>query len=429
MVLSKNLCRYSCCVIFSILMTTVALAGIYGTPWKFHSIDNFFNNGGLIGADGTRLGDINDDGLPDIATGWEGGTATRVYLNPGIEKSKEPWPAVTVSSVSGDVEDAFFADLDADGTLDVVSSCEGKTRRILVSWGPEDKSKLLDPAAWQTEEIPSSVMVTRWMFGMPMDVDGKNGIDLVMGGKEKGPIIAWFQSPENPRNLADWKMIKLADCDWLMDMQRCDMDGDGDMDILYTDRATLSWLEYPGKDAIDQPWTKHIIWDRNGEGPISLFMTLCDLDNDGLQDILCALSEKRGPNLFLYSRRLDASGAKWENNTWGPYEVWFKSFAIGDIDLDGKQDIVFTVGGALKIIPENDSGVIWVDVGEGLPGAPELTFHDISGAPGGKFDIVVLLDMDGDGDLDVLSSEESDQIGNYRYHEGLGVFWYENPTR
>ena len=39
---------------------------------------------------------------------------------------------------------------------------------------------------------------------------------------------------------------------------------------------------------------------------------------------------------------------------------------------------------------------------------------------GVKHDLVPLIDLDGDGDLDVLTTEET---------KGLGVVWYENPTR
>jgi hypothetical protein len=43
---------------------------------------------------------------------------------------------------------------------------------------------------------------------------------------------------------------------------------------------------------------------------------------------------------------------------------------------------------------------------------------DVSGNVGVKFDLVELVDLDGDGDLDAITCEEVDN---------LGVFWFENP--
>src|SRR5689334_10760628 len=62
-----------------------------GQPWNHHSIDD-----SARGADGVRLADVNDDGLLDIATGWEEAGLIKLYLNPGAAKSKDPWPAVIV---------------------------------------------------------------------------------------------------------------------------------------------------------------------------------------------------------------------------------------------------------------------------------------------------------------------------------------------
>ncbi|NRB28077.1 MAG: hypothetical protein HRU37_10410 [Roseibacillus sp.] len=44
--------------------------------------------------------------------------------------------------------------------------------------------------------------------------------------------------------------------------------------------------------------------------------------------------------------------------------------------------------------------------------------HDIGGTEGAKFDLIELIDLDADGDLDVITCEE---VAN------LGLFWYENP--
>ena len=53
-------------------------------------------------------------------------------------------------------------------------------------------------------------------------------------------------------------------------------------------------------------------------------------------------------------------------------------------------------------------------------------FIDISGEEGVKYDFILLKDMDGDGDLDIITSEETAADGSKK---GLGVIWYENPIK
>ena len=49
-----------------------------GPAWARHTVD-----ASSRGADGVRLADVDGDGLPDVATGWEEGGRVRVCLNPG----------------------------------------------------------------------------------------------------------------------------------------------------------------------------------------------------------------------------------------------------------------------------------------------------------------------------------------------------------
>ena len=47
---------------------TAETATIYGNPWPLRVIDNTSQ-----GADDVKFNDVNGDGLPDIATGWDEG--------------------------------------------------------------------------------------------------------------------------------------------------------------------------------------------------------------------------------------------------------------------------------------------------------------------------------------------------------------------
>ena len=178
--------------------------------WTRHVID-----ASSKGADGARLGDANGDGLPDIATGWEQGGIVRVCLNPGPSKAKSPWPSVTVGRVAN-VEDAVLVDLDGDGALDVVSCSEGKTRQIWVHWAPKSRADYLDAAAWRVEPMPGAADKMMWMFALPLQVDGRHGVDLIAGGKNRGAAIGWFTAPKDARQLADWTWHELRPVGWLM---------------------------------------------------------------------------------------------------------------------------------------------------------------------------------------------------------------------
>lgn len=378
------------------------------TPWVRHTIDDSSR-----GADGVRLADINGDGLPDIVTGWEEGGIVRAYLHPGAAKVKNPWPRITIGQVQSP-EDAVFADLDGDGNHDVISSTEGSSRQIFVHWGPDAKPNA-DSASWEGASLPAAQNRMQWMFALPADIDGKHGLDFLAGGKNEKAEVGWFESPSNPRDLSAWKWHSLRPVGWLMSLKLADMDGDGDADLLLTDRRKerrgVLWLENPGADHVQEPWREHMVGLTDEGDP--MFLHYADLDGDGLKDILVAVK----PNFIKVFRRLDSQG-----NFAEPQVIAFpdntgtaKGVSVGDLDGDGLMDIVFSCEQARDSL-EGVMGLRAVREGGQLRYEP----FAISGSAGVKFDLVQLLDVDGDGDLDVLTCEETDN---------LGVIWYENPTR
>ena len=181
-----------------------------GKAWKRYAVDDSSK-----GADGVRLADVNGDGRMDIVTGWEEGGLTRIYLHPGGASVFSKWPAVTIGKTRS-VEDAVFVDLDDDGAVDVVSCCEGSTKTIFVHWAPKDKNQYSDPGKWRQSALRASVGRAAWMFCVPLQVDQKNGVDLVAGAKGGGAGIGWFESPPDPRDLAAYKWHAISPAGWII---------------------------------------------------------------------------------------------------------------------------------------------------------------------------------------------------------------------
>lgn len=370
--------------------------------WKRHTIDNTSR-----GADGVRIGDLNQDGLPDLVTGWEEGGVVRVYEHPGFDFVTKPWPKQTVGDVKK-AEDAVFVDLDHDGLLDVVSSCEGNIRTAYVHWNRGKK--------WETAPIPALAGRAMWMFISPMTVQSP-GVDLVCAAKGPGAEIGWLASPSDPSELADWTWHPLAQVGWVMSVIIRDMDGDGDLDILYTDRKGgqrgVHWLEFDTSQDLQKPWPRHTVGGVDRE---VMFMTTGDVDGDNVEDLVVAV--KDGP-ITWYSRASETS------DIWTEHEIQMppnsgsgKGVAVLDVDHDGHQDVVFSCEHS-----ENKHGMGWLQAPEGDTSQREWIFHPITGSAKGsgvKFDLLQKLDLDNDGDLDVITCEERDN---------LGVIWYENPTK
>lgn len=379
--------------------------------WKLHTIDNSSS-----GADGVKLADINNDGLMDIVTGWEEGGITKLYLNPGPKNIKAKWPSVIVGETPK-VEDAVFADMNNDGLLDVVSCLEGKSKKITVQFAPE--SDVLNASAWSQKTLPASDGMMQWMYAEPFQLDGRYGIDLIAAGKGENSQLGWFEAAKNAEDLSAWQWHPISTMGWVMSIMLRDMDNDGDMDIIVTDRRgelqACRWLENPGIGKRQkQHWINHII---GAEKLQAMFMTMADMDNDGPEEIV--MCERDTQTIRIYKRQ-NEQGTLWTEKiiaiptTTGNA----KSVEAGDVNGDGLQDLVLSTNNDGK--PK--AGLSWID-GNDLVGEKRPVFNAISGKHGAKYDKVELVDLDQDGDLDVLICEENYGEGS----KGLGVIWYENP--
>ena len=255
------------------------------------------------------------------------------------------------------------------------------------------------------------------MFALPLDVDGRNGIDLIVGSKNPNAAIGWLESPEDPRDVAAWRYHQIRPAGWIMSLVARDIDRDGDLDVVASDRKGsrrgVFWLQNPGTDANRNAaaWKEHSIGGQKAE---PMFLDVVDQNATGKRQSLAVVFSSRQPafaetiplNDPLRTTMLPAGEKSLRIGT--P-----KSVRMADLNLDGRLDLVMSCENAV----DEKSGVVWFD-GAGKPFPASR--REISGPEGVKFDLIELIDLDNDGDLDVVTCEE---------RANLGVIWYENPTR
>lgn len=348
--------------------------------WPMHVI-----KAGLLGADGTA-----DNAALDIVSAWEqSGKATRSSY-PGANLAAQPWPTQTLTATVG-AEDAIYADVDADGSEDVVIGSEAKKLRIY--WGPAFTTSL-------TITTPDRLLSLAFM-------DGK----IVTGGKVSPCGVALWTPGPNPRAAAGWVRTQISESGWVMNMIPLDVDVDGDLDLLLSDRDYVTysngtrrydlqgarWLEAPA-------WTNHSVGVPEGSHKM---VSVADLDGDGALDVIDTRSSAT-VNTTTLQRSSD--WLSWVGTVIpqpsGVGQV--HATAPADINHDGALDLFLTYSNAGGDL----SGVVWLE-------APNWTRHEVSGALGEKFDNALARDLDGDGDLDVVTSEQI---------EIQSVVWYENQV-
>jgi hypothetical protein len=265
--------------------------------------------------------------------------------------------------------------------------------------------------------------------------------DVAFGSKNDQGEIGVLVAPSNPRDIAAWKYVPLGPVGWTMTLALQDVDADDGDDILLADRRPtqpdrgdlrgLRWLENPG--SLEKPWRNHFIGRRGVE---VMFSGSGDFDGDGDTDYVVPNIVKGdggardSGELYWIENVWDHKGAPSEEDgdfvahrmPWPDNVGRAKSAAMGDVDLDGRKDVVLTFEEA----DGGRHGLVWLRQ-QGPRRQPVWTVRTLSGPDGIKHDDATLVDIDGDGDLDVFTTEE--RLPRAGLPTGLGVIWYENPTR
>lgn len=193
-----------------------------------------------------------------------------------------------------------------------------------------------------------------------------------------------------------------------------DINRDGKPDIVIVDNLKwdVRWFENPGKEKITQPWKLHRV-SAPKEVPGSYDVALADLDGDGDLDV--AVSSWRFGNRFDWFENVGSPG---DGSQWKRHEVdanigETRTIAIADFNGDGKPDLLGT--------SRTGNLVVWYE----NPGDPKTKpwkkhiIDDKTLSPMHGHAV----DMDGDGDLDVLMTFGLVTPDSPDSHQ---IVWYEN---
>ncbi len=338
--------------------------------------------------------DLDGDGDMDVLSASSLSKRIEWYEN---TDGKGTFGAQQVITSSADGASCVYsADIDGDGDMDVLSSSSDDGK---IAWyentdgnGTFGAQQVISTAADGAACVYS------------VDIDGDGDMD-VLSASSIDDKIAWYENTDGSGTFGTQQVITTV-ADNAKSVYSVDLDGDGDMDVLsasYSDDK-IAW--YENTDGNGTFGAQQIISTAT-EGAICVYSS--DLDGDGDMDILSA---SHNDNKIAWYENTDGNG------TFGVQQVITtaaekaRSVYSADIDNDGDLDILSA--------SFEDSKIAWYKNtdGSGTFGAQQV----ISFAADNPLSIYSV-DLDGDGDLDVLSASSTDsRIAWYENTDGKGSF-------
>ncbi|MDJ0868182.1 MAG: FG-GAP-like repeat-containing protein [Myxococcota bacterium] len=362
--------------------------------WTWHRI------GSANGAYELVVADVDGDGDVDVV-GAEEERLSWFENDDGVGLS---WRrhAVSPDFPAGGAP-VYAADVDADGDVDVVAGTisPGEDR---VSWFENTRG---DGSDWRERAIATEPTAVYAVFVADLDRDGTR--DVIVGSDD---AVRWYANAAGDGSRWSSSVLIEGIRGHVTCVSAADLDGDGDVDVLAAsvfDDASW-WFENPGTSVAS--WSAHPI----PAGAHPRWLAPWDLDGDGDLDVVSA-SEG------------DAWSIEWHENVDGnltdtSHGISFalliaNQVAVADIDGDGDPDVLSADTDGVIGLHDN----LTIHRSALFPTRPSITRSaDVARA-------VEAADVDGDGDLDVLSaSSGDDKAAWYENESGDGSSWSERPV-
>ncbi len=300
-----------------------------------------------------------------------------------------------ITTVIEQPESLFAADFDGDGDIDiaVASSTEDK-----IAWFENIDGQ----GSFGAQQIISTnADFANTVFGVDIDNDGD--IDLLSSSGNDGKV-AWYENTDSLGAFSSEKIISQHGAP--TSVYAGDLDGDGDVDVLASSYTTNEVLWFENLNGLGTFGGRQVITS-NAYGMRDVYAS--DLDNDGDLDVLSASeSDKK----IAWYENLDGQG------TFGPTQIIATNkddamaVLTADLDNDGDLDIIST---------QSHIGEVYYN--ENLNGLGDFSESNLITTFVNSVTCILVIDLDGDGFKDLVSSsKKDDKIAWYRNLDGLGTF-------